>query len=171
MQQDYLKPDSLLSSGLENQKFICVSFLHSEGRKGLIGFKFRGAFATVEEAQSHAKQLSEIDPNYDTYVGEGFKWLPIDPEADPKNVKSVVYYEKELQNIAKNYEENLLQQQKLEQERKANLIKNGHPTSDLIKTTTFEPEKSKETIEKNTKTIDLLDEKLLELQKLYEQTK
>lgn len=45
------------------------------------GFKFRGAFSTVEEASMRAKKLRENDPNHDIHVGTGFVWSPWEPDA------------------------------------------------------------------------------------------
>lgn len=45
------------------------------------GFKFRGAFSTVEEAGAWCKKLREKDPNHDIHVGNGFVWVPWAPDA------------------------------------------------------------------------------------------
>jgi len=45
------------------------------------GFKFRGAFSTVEEASAWCKKLREKDPNHDIHVGTGFVWVPLAPDA------------------------------------------------------------------------------------------
>eukprot|EP00741_Cyanophora_paradoxa_P001461 tig00000492_g1413.t1 len=37
-------------------------------------FKIRGAFATVEEAQAHAKQLIQLDPAFSIYVMKMYNW-------------------------------------------------------------------------------------------------
>jgi hypothetical protein len=45
------------------------------------GFMNRGNFATVEEAEKHAKQIRDRDPNHDIFVGRNFVWTPLDPDA------------------------------------------------------------------------------------------
>ena len=45
------------------------------------GFINRGNFATTEEAERHAKQIRERDPNHDIFVGRNFVWTPLDPDA------------------------------------------------------------------------------------------
>ena len=45
------------------------------------GFINRGNFSTPEEAEKHAKQIRERDPNHDIFVGRNFVWTPMDPDA------------------------------------------------------------------------------------------
>jgi hypothetical protein len=45
------------------------------------GFINRGNFPTPEEAEKHAKQIRERDPNHDIFVGRNFVWTPLDPDA------------------------------------------------------------------------------------------
>jgi len=45
------------------------------------GFMNRGNFPTPEEAEKHAKQIRERDPNHDIFVGRNFVWTPLDPDA------------------------------------------------------------------------------------------
>jgi len=121
---DYLKEDTPLVG--RGQEFICVSFISPEGIRNCTtrGFKFRGAFPTYEAAQEHAKKLREEDPTFDIFVGEGFKWLPWDPNVNDKDkVKDADYYEEELQKLVKGYEENRSKAKVAEKERKESLHK------------------------------------------------
>lgn len=116
---DYLDEDP----AIESQKWICVSFLSPEAVKNckLRGFKFRGAFATRQEAEAHAKEIQEkLDPDFHIYVGEGFKWLPWDQ--DPETVENQEYHEKELNELMKATKENLLLKKQHENERKKQKI-------------------------------------------------
>ena len=45
------------------------------------GLKFRGAFASQEEAELKSKKLRELDPNHDIFVGPVGVWMPWDPDA------------------------------------------------------------------------------------------
>lgn len=45
------------------------------------GFINRGNFSTPEEAERHAKELRDRDPNHDIFVGKNFVWTPLDPDA------------------------------------------------------------------------------------------
>jgi hypothetical protein len=45
------------------------------------GFINRGNFGSPEEAEKHAKELRDRDPNHDIFVGRNFVWTPLDPDA------------------------------------------------------------------------------------------
>jgi hypothetical protein len=45
------------------------------------GIKFRGAFASQEEAELKSKKLREQDPHHDIFVGPVGVWMPWDPDA------------------------------------------------------------------------------------------
>jgi len=45
------------------------------------GIKFRGAFASQEEAEMKSKKLRDIDPHHDIFVGPVGMWMPWDPDA------------------------------------------------------------------------------------------
>lgn len=45
------------------------------------GFINRGNFSTPDEAEKHAKELRDKDPNHDIFVGKNFVWTPFDPDA------------------------------------------------------------------------------------------
>jgi hypothetical protein len=112
---DYLDDDPVI----HGQEWICVSFLSPEGIKNckMRGLKFRGAFSTREEAENHAKMIQEkLDPDFHIFVGEGFKWLPWNPE--PDSVENQEYYEKELNDLMKSTKENLYLKKQHENERK-----------------------------------------------------
>jgi hypothetical protein len=113
---DYLDEDPVI----KGQEWICVSFLSPEKVKGCktMGFKFRGAFPTQEEANAHAKYLQDkIDPDFHIFVGSGFKWLPFNP--DPESIETQEYYEKELNNLMKSVKEELASKKQHERERVA----------------------------------------------------
>lgn len=122
---DYLTEDK----PIENQKFFCVSFLSPEGIKNctLRGLKFRGAFATYEEAKAYADKLQKDDPYFHIFVGESGKWLPWDPS--PDTAKESQYAEPQLQELAKQYMENREKAARAEKERKQDLFRKSLNTS------------------------------------------
>lgn len=107
------------------QEWICVSFLSPEGimNCSLRGFKFRGAFPSYERAKLHADKLQKEDPNFHVFVGEGFKWLPWDP--DPNSVEDNVYQNKKLNEIMQAHKDNLDKKRVMEAERKQDMIQNA----------------------------------------------
>lgn len=114
---DYLKEDEPICG----QKYVCISFISPEGLRNTTvrGVKIRGSYDTYEEAQTRAKQLQELDPTFNIFIGEVGKWLPWDPSPDDKSkVKDSMYAEEELQTIVKEYEKNREKAKILEQERR-----------------------------------------------------
>lgn len=45
------------------------------------GVKFRGSFRTQAEAEGRARELRDMDPSHDVYVGPVGKWMPFHPDA------------------------------------------------------------------------------------------
>ncbi|AYV78254.1 MAG: hypothetical protein Edafosvirus8_4 [Edafosvirus sp.] len=110
---DYLDEDKEISG----QKWVCLSFLSPEGIRNckIRGIKVRGVFSDRKDADDHAKELQQIDPDFHVFVGEMGKWLPQDP--DPESVEDQVYREEKLNDLMKGYKENLLKAKTMEKER------------------------------------------------------
>lgn len=117
---------------IENQKYVLFSFASKKNIKdaNIDAFKFRGAFATFDEANAYAKKLQDMDPDFNIFMGEGFKWIPFDPDLD--KIENHEYYEKELNQIMKANKEQLMEQKKIEAQRKAEM-KKANKTSDEVK--------------------------------------
>jgi hypothetical protein len=115
---DYLTEDS----PIDNQRYVCVSFVSPEGIKNctIRSFKVRGVFEKYEEARAHAEKLQKLDPAYHIFVGEVGKWLPWDP--NPDSAKDQHYYEKELQNLHEGYLKNREKAKMTEAERKRDML-------------------------------------------------
>ena len=126
---DYLDEDPVI----ESQRWICVSFLSPEAVKNckVSGWKFRGAFATQQEAEAHAKQIQEkLDPDFHVFIGEGFKWLPFAP--DPDSIEKQEYHEKELNELMKATKEQLLLKKQHEGERKKKLLEQAMKENEKV---------------------------------------
>ncbi len=61
------------------------------------GFKFRGAFSSVEEAKLHAEKLKESDTIHNILVGQGFVWTAWNPNI--YKTGNVVYAQEELNQL------------------------------------------------------------------------
>jgi DNA repair exonuclease SbcCD ATPase subunit len=112
---DLLDEDPIIQS----QRYCCFSFLSSRNVKNCkrSAFKFRGAFATEEEAKKHAEEIQQkLDSDFHVFVGEGFKWMEFDP--DPESVETQEYKEKEINGLMKNYKEQLMLKKQHADERK-----------------------------------------------------
>jgi hypothetical protein len=111
---DYLSEDPKIN----DQQFCLISFVSKKNIENakIDAFKIRGSYDTLEGAQTQAKKLQELDPNFHIFVGRVGMWLPFDPE--PSSIKDQHYYEEGLQKLIKGYEENLEKAKVLEEQRK-----------------------------------------------------
>jgi hypothetical protein len=179
---DYLTEDTPLSG----QSFVCVSFLSNENVKNCNerGVKVRGVFATLDEANAHAKKLQQEDPHFHVFVGEVGKWLPFDPQ--PDKVKEQFYYEEKLQELMKKYLENREKTKVLETERKQQMLANSLKQSLEEKKKKKVPNKPPQVLEKEKEknvenklddiktteeNLKKIDEKLAKMKELYSKMK
>lgn len=74
---DHLDEDDVI----ESQKFCLFSFLSPEGimNCNVRALKFRGAYATMKEAEERARELEKKDKYFKIFIGETGKWLDFDP--------------------------------------------------------------------------------------------
>lgn len=91
----YINNDKLEETFFEENKF------HTSVR----GVKIRGVYDTLKEAQIRAQVLQKKDKNFNVYVGQVGYWLPWDPQ--PDKIENQEYQEKELNDLMKNYKDNM----------------------------------------------------------------
>ena len=101
--KDYLDTTSLTIPG---QNFALISVVSPEGnQKGDVNaVKILGVFNQKVDADEHAKKLVKIDPDFDVFLVELYKWLPIPP--DTNAIESQEYQESALNNIISTHKEN-----------------------------------------------------------------
>ena len=80
-QVDFLKPDETQIPG---QRYALISVVSptSSQKNDMCGIKIKGVFETIEEAQFYAKKLTQLDPLFDIFLVEMYKWLPVPPNSD-----------------------------------------------------------------------------------------
>lgn len=122
MSQDYLSVDPPIGG----QVWVCLSFISPEQNSNCTvrGLKIRGVFGTREEADKHAKKLSEIDSYFDVFVGEVGKWLPWDPDPNSQNA-DVVYQNEQLNELVKGHQDNMEKGKVQYEKRKDEMLKKG----------------------------------------------
>ena len=103
------------------QLFACMSLVGPDlpQKNDKFGMKIRGAFATRDEAASHAKRLQKEDATFDIYVVDMYKWLLIPP--DPSHIADTHYNDEKLEEIMVKYKENQAQAASMFQDRKRGL--------------------------------------------------
>lgn len=114
LEQDY--------TTVPGQLFACLSVVGPEcpQKTDKFGIKIRGAFATRDEAASHAKRLQKEDSTFDIYVVDMYKWLLIPP--DPSTIEDAHYTNEKLEEIMIKYRENQAQAAKMFEERKRDMM-------------------------------------------------
>lgn len=118
LEQDY--------TTVPGQLFACLSIVGPEApqKNDQFGIKIRGAFATRDEAASHAKRLQKEDATFDIYVVDMYKWLLIPP--DPTKIEDSHYTNEKLEELMTGYRENQAQAAKLFNERKRDMIESSN---------------------------------------------
>ena len=114
LEQDY--------TTVPGQLYACLSVVGPEApqKNDKFGIKIRGAFASREEAASHAKRLQREDPTFDIYVVDMYKWLLIPP--DPLKIEDVHYQNEKLEEIMSGYKQNQAEAARMFNERKRDMI-------------------------------------------------
>lgn len=114
LEQDY--------TTVPGQVFACLSVVGPScpQKTDKFGIKIRGAFATRDEAASHAKRLQKEDSTFDIYVVDMYKWLLIPPDND--KIDDVHYTDEKLEEIMTGYKENQRQAAKMFEERKRDMM-------------------------------------------------
>lgn len=114
LEQDY--------TTVPGQLYACLSVVGPEAPQKCdkFGIKIRGAFASRDEAASHAKRLQKEDSTFDIYVVDMYKWLLIPP--DPTKIEDVHYTNEKLEEIMSGYRENQAEAARLFNERKRDMM-------------------------------------------------
>jgi hypothetical protein len=125
LEQDY--------TTVPGQTFACMSVVGPEApqKNDKFGVKFRGAFATRDEAASHAKRLQKEDATFDIYVVDMYKWLLIPP--DPSKIEDAHYTNEKLEELMSGYRENQAMAAKMFSERKRDMMAAKSPTDGYFK--------------------------------------
>jgi hypothetical protein len=114
LEQDY--------TTVPGQLYACLSVVGPEApqKNDKFGIKIRGAFASRDEAASHAKRLQKEDNTFDIYVVDMYKWLLIPP--DPLKIEDVHYQNEKLEEIMSGYKENQAEAARMFNERKRDMM-------------------------------------------------
>lgn len=81
-----------------------IFYKENDFRTSVRGLKVRGVYDTLKEAQIRSKVLQRKDKHHNVFVGQVGFWLPWNP--NPHQVDNQEYFESELNNLVKKYQEN-----------------------------------------------------------------
>ena len=124
---DYLKADEIQIPG---QKYALISVVSpsSAQKNDTCGVKIRGVFETVEEAKMQAKKLNKVDPLFDVFLVELYKWLPIPPNTSM--IENQEYQDEMLNTLVKGHAEEQLRAKEFFEHRKLELMEGSRDPLD-----------------------------------------
>ncbi|GAQ91694.1 hypothetical protein KFL_008360020 [Klebsormidium nitens] len=117
--QLYLDEDPIKVPGIH---YSVISFLTPKGPQkcDTFGVKIRGSFDTYDQANAHAQRLAKVDPAFDIYVVDCYRWLTAAP--DPNLLDKKVYNNPTLNTLMESYQQEQERAKQLFEERKAKLF-------------------------------------------------
>ena len=118
-----LLEDDLIT--IPGQAFALLSVVSptSNQKSQKCGIKIRGVFGSRPEADSHARKLQRMDPTFDIYLVDMYKWLVIPP--DPTAIDDHQYAEGYLNDLFNGYRENQVLARQHFEERKRGVQQDG----------------------------------------------
>jgi hypothetical protein len=93
----------------------------NDNRTSIRGIKIRGCYETLHEARNRGETLIKKDPNFHIFVGEVGCWCPWSP--NPDDIKDEVFAEGQLNDLVREYKENIEQRQTEFERRKNDMLK------------------------------------------------
>ena len=126
---DHLEPDTITLPG-QNYALINVVSPTSNQKNESCAMKIKGVFEKIEDAKEYAQKLNKIDPTFDLYLVEMYKWLPIPPNND--DIESQEYQDKRLNNIIQSHKEEQLKARQFFEERKSDLMEGKLEPNDVM---------------------------------------
>lgn len=112
---------------LAGQKWALISVVGGDTSQkhvnGIHALKIRGVFETQEDANNHAKNLMRLDPHFDIYMVDLYRWLAIPPNRREVAEKcGEVYQEETLNDIIQDYKEQQRRVKMMYEERKQDMV-------------------------------------------------
>lgn len=93
---------------------------NNDHRTSIRGIKIRGCYETLHEARNRGETLIKKDPNFHIFVGEVGCWCPWSP--NPDDIKDEVFAEGQLNDLVRDYKENIEQRQSEFERRKKDML-------------------------------------------------
>lgn len=115
---DYLEPDSFTIPG---QRFALINIVSpsSNQKHDTCAVKIKGVFDSIEDAKHHAKKLQKLDPTFDVFLVEMYKWLPVPPTMS--DIQDQVHQDEKLNEIISEHANEQIRTKQFFEERKENL--------------------------------------------------
>lgn len=92
---------------------------HGRFRTSVRGFKLRGSYDTLEQAQERAHALRRMDDRFDVFVAEVGCWCPWSPGVEQLDAE---YAETQLNTLVKKYKDGMQAQEEVYNQRRSEMI-------------------------------------------------
>jgi len=126
---DYLDPTTPTIPG-QNYALISVVSPDSSQKGKTCAVKIYGVFNRKEEADEHAKRLNKIEPEFDIFLVETYKWLPVPPDSNA--IQSQEYQDSQLNNIIQKHLQNREEARSEFETRKSELMQGKQDPLDAV---------------------------------------
>jgi hypothetical protein len=125
----YLDEDPIRVPGAN---FVLLSFVspNSTQKSEKCGLKVRGVFETREQAEAHVKRLMTVDPDFDVFVADLYRWLLVPPNAS--EVQEEEYTNAYLNGLIKTHKTEQDKAKQAFEEYKRDLMENPRPLLPLL---------------------------------------
>lgn len=134
MEQSQSHVESVLTEDtikVPGQRWALISVVGKDTNQkhvdGICALKIRGVFEMEEDAKDHAKSLMQVDPNFDIYIVDMYRWLAIPPNRSEVAEKcGQEYQEKQLNDIIQDYTQQQRRVKMAYEERKQAMLEQAH---------------------------------------------
>lgn len=144
MATDHLEADTFTIPG-QQYALINVVSPKSNQKNDACGVKIKGVFATIDEAKAHAQKLSKLDPTFDVFLVEMYKWLPIPPTIE--DIENKEHQDDKLNQIIEEHKAEQLRAKEHFEQRKEMLMAGKADPIDGVEKSYEEAEPENETKE------------------------
>lgn len=125
MQEEYRAFAAKGSSELDSE----FREAHGEFGTTIRGFKIRGSYDTLEQAQKRAETIRKADDRFHVYVAEVGCWCPWSPNVE--DLEDAEYAETQLNTLMKKYKESADSKNALYSDRKDRLVRSMNEEREL----------------------------------------
>jgi len=126
---DHLEADTITIPG-QNYALINVVSPKSNQKNADCGVKIKGVFATLEEAKQYSQKINKIDPTFDLFVVELYKWFPVPPSIE--DIQDQKFQDDKLNNIIESHKQEQLKAKEFFEARKEELMKGKSEPNDQV---------------------------------------
>lgn len=163
---DHLEADTITIPG-QNYALINVVSPKSNQKNEDCGVKIKGVFATLDEAKQYSQKINKIDPTFDLFVVELYKWFPVPPSIE--DIQDQKFQDDKLNDIIESHKQEQMKAKEFFEARKEELMKGQSepndqvqydaPSVEEVKEPDPEPEAEPEKGEEKPETPEKTDEK------------